>query len=132
MGSVVLGYPSRRKKALGVAGRLVQAMLLFAPVLVLLSQVIAPQPMDLQFWPGAIVMMFIATLTRLPGGQQRAVRTVRRRFGPDGLSDLRPDALPVAAPRVEVISPARIVRQLAVPKPRRPQLRCAVYGKEIK
>ena len=29
----------------------------------LLSFVIAPLPMDLQFWPGALVMMFIATLT---------------------------------------------------------------------
>jgi Ca2+:H+ antiporter len=34
-----------------------------APVLALLSYVIGPAPMDLQFWPGAIVMMLIATLT---------------------------------------------------------------------
>ena len=34
-----------------------------APVLVLLSYVIGPAPMDLRFWPGAVVMMFIATLT---------------------------------------------------------------------
>ena len=33
------------------------------PVLVLLSYVIGPTPMDLQFWPGAVVMMFIATMT---------------------------------------------------------------------
>jgi Ca2+:H+ antiporter len=32
------------------------------PVLVLLSYVIGPKPMDLQFWPGAVVMVFIATL----------------------------------------------------------------------
>ena len=29
----------------------------------LLSYVIGPTPMDLQFWPGAVVMIFIATLT---------------------------------------------------------------------
>ena len=34
-----------------------------APVLVLLSYVIGPAPMDLQFWPGAVVMMLIATMT---------------------------------------------------------------------
>jgi Ca2+:H+ antiporter len=34
-----------------------------APVLVLLSYVIGPAPMNLQFWPGAVVMMLIATLT---------------------------------------------------------------------
>ena len=34
-----------------------------APVLVLLSYIIGPSPMDLQFWPGAVVMMLIATLT---------------------------------------------------------------------
>jgi Ca2+:H+ antiporter len=33
-----------------------------APVLVLLSHVIGPTPMDLQFWPGAVVMVFIAML----------------------------------------------------------------------
>ena len=32
-------------------------------MLVLLSYVIGPTPMDLQFWPGAVVMMLIATLT---------------------------------------------------------------------
>lgn len=29
----------------------------------LLSYVMGPTPMDLQFWPGAVVMMLIATLT---------------------------------------------------------------------
>jgi Ca2+:H+ antiporter len=32
-------------------------------VLVLLSYVIGPTPMSLQFWPGAVVMMLIATMT---------------------------------------------------------------------
>ena len=34
-----------------------------APVLVLLSYLIGPRPMDLQLWPGAVVMMLIAALT---------------------------------------------------------------------
>jgi Ca2+:H+ antiporter len=40
-----------------------QIALFVAPVLVLLSYLIGPKPMDLEFWPGAVVMMFIATLT---------------------------------------------------------------------
>ncbi|MCM3880275.1 MAG: calcium/proton exchanger [Vicinamibacterales bacterium] len=46
--------------ALGAAS---QIALFVAPVLVLLSYVLGPTPMDLQFWPGAVVMMLIATLT---------------------------------------------------------------------
>ncbi|HEX5639763.1 MAG TPA: cation transporter, partial [Burkholderiaceae bacterium] len=46
--------------ALGSAS---QIALFVAPVLVLLSYVIGPTPMDLQFWRGAVVMMMIATLT---------------------------------------------------------------------
>jgi Ca2+:H+ antiporter len=34
-----------------------------APVLVLLSYVIGPMPMDLQFWPGAVMMVLLSTLT---------------------------------------------------------------------
>jgi Ca2+:H+ antiporter len=34
-----------------------------SPVLVLVSYVVGPAPMDLHFWPGAVVMMFIATMT---------------------------------------------------------------------
>ncbi|WP_366935693.1 calcium/proton exchanger [Aestuariivirga sp.] len=36
--------------------------LFVAPVLVLLSYALGPEPMSLQFWPGAIVMIFIAAL----------------------------------------------------------------------
>lgn len=46
--------------ALGSAS---QIALFVAPVLVLASYAIGPRPMDLQFWPGAIVMMLIATFT---------------------------------------------------------------------
>jgi len=34
-----------------------------APVLVLLSYFVGPAPMDLRFWPGAVVMMLVATMT---------------------------------------------------------------------
>jgi Ca2+:H+ antiporter len=46
--------------ALGSAS---QIALFVAPVLVLLSYVLGPTPMDLQFWPGAVAMMLIATMT---------------------------------------------------------------------
>ena len=44
-------------------GSAAQIALFVAPVLTLLSYVIGPSPMDLQFWPGAIVMVLIATMT---------------------------------------------------------------------
>jgi Ca2+:H+ antiporter len=40
-----------------------QIALFVGPVLVLLSYAIGPAPMDLVFWPGAVVMMLIATMT---------------------------------------------------------------------
>jgi Ca2+:H+ antiporter len=46
--------------ALGSAS---QIALFVAPVLALLSYVIGPAPMDLQFWPGAVAMMLIASIT---------------------------------------------------------------------
>ncbi|HTN94739.1 MAG TPA: calcium/proton exchanger [Gallionella sp.] len=46
--------------ALGSAS---QIALFVAPVLVVLSYFIGPMPMDLQFWPGAVVMILIATIT---------------------------------------------------------------------
>ena len=50
--------------SVGIAlGSSSQIALFVAPVLVLLSYVIGPSPMDLRFWPGAVVMMLIATLT---------------------------------------------------------------------
>jgi len=50
--------------SVGIAlGSASQIALFVAPVLVLLSYVIGPTPMSLQLWPGAVVMMLIATLT---------------------------------------------------------------------
>jgi Ca2+:H+ antiporter len=46
-------------------GSAAQIALFVAPVLVLASWVIAPEPMGLDFWPGAIVMILFAMLTAL-------------------------------------------------------------------
>src|SRR5512144_1522594 len=55
---------NRLDLSVGIAlGSASQIALFVAPVLVLLSYVIGPAPMDLQFWPGAVVMMLIAALT---------------------------------------------------------------------
>lgn len=49
--------------SVGIAlGSASQIALLVAPVLVLCSYVIGPTPMNLQFWPGAVAMILIATL----------------------------------------------------------------------
>jgi Ca2+:H+ antiporter len=55
---------NRLDLSVGIAlGSAAQIALFVAPVLVLLSYVLGPMPMDLLFWPGAVVMIFIATLT---------------------------------------------------------------------
>jgi Ca2+:H+ antiporter len=55
---------NRLDLSVGIAlGSASQIALFVAPVLVLLSYIIGPSPMDLRFWPGALVMMLIATLT---------------------------------------------------------------------
>ena len=55
---------NRLDLSVGIAlGSASQIALFVAPVLVLVSYVIGPAPMDLLFWPGAVVMILIATLT---------------------------------------------------------------------
>jgi Ca2+:H+ antiporter len=55
---------NRLDLSVGIAlGSAAQIALFVAPVLVLLSYVLGPTPMDLQFWPGAVVMVLFATLT---------------------------------------------------------------------
>ena len=50
--------------SVGIAlGSSTQIALFVAPVLVLASYVLGPSPMSLQFWPGAVLMMLIATVT---------------------------------------------------------------------
>jgi Ca2+:H+ antiporter len=49
--------------SVGIAlGSASQIALFVAPVLVLVSYVTGPTPMSLQFWPGAVAMMLIATM----------------------------------------------------------------------
>jgi Ca2+:H+ antiporter len=65
---MVAAFNGARKNRLdlsvGIAlGSASQIALFVAPVLVLLSYVVGPAPMDLKFWPGAVVMILIATMT---------------------------------------------------------------------
>ena len=65
---MVSAFSGARKNRLdlsvGIAlGSAAQIALFVAPILVLLSYVIGPTPMNLQFWPGAMAMMLIATMT---------------------------------------------------------------------
>jgi Ca2+:H+ antiporter len=65
---MVSAFSGARKDRLdlsvGIAlGSAVQIALFVAPVIVLLSYVIGPTPMDLQFWRGAVAMMIIAAMT---------------------------------------------------------------------
>jgi Ca2+:H+ antiporter len=65
MGSAFSGARKNRLDlSVGVAlGSASQIALFVAPVLVLFSHVLGPAKMDLQFWPGAVVMVLIATMT---------------------------------------------------------------------
>jgi Ca2+:H+ antiporter len=54
----------RMDLSVGIAlGSATQIALFVAPVLVLASYTLGPSPMTLQFWPGAVLMMLIATVT---------------------------------------------------------------------
>ena len=65
---MVSAFSGARKNRLDLSvsialGSAAQIALFVAPVLVVASYVVGPSPMNLQFWPGAVVMMLIATLT---------------------------------------------------------------------
>jgi Ca2+:H+ antiporter len=64
---MAVAFSAARKNRLdlsvGIAlGSATQIALFVGPVLVLLSYVIGPTPMDLQFWPGVVMMVFVSTL----------------------------------------------------------------------
>jgi Ca2+:H+ antiporter len=64
---MAVAFSAARKNRLDMSvaialGSASQIALFVGPVLVLLSYVIGPTPMDLQFWPGAVIMVFVATL----------------------------------------------------------------------
>jgi Ca2+:H+ antiporter len=65
MGSAFSGARKNRLDlSVGIAlGSASQIALFVAPVLVLASYFLGPTPMDLRFWPGAVVMILIATVT---------------------------------------------------------------------
>src|SRR5215468_5203131 len=65
MASAFVGARKNRLDlSVGIAlGSAAQIALFVAPVLVLASYVLGPEPMNLQFWPGAVVMMLVATMT---------------------------------------------------------------------
>jgi Ca2+:H+ antiporter len=55
---------NRLDLSVGIAlGAAAQIALFVAPMMVFLSYVIGPAPMDLLFWPGAVAMVLIATIT---------------------------------------------------------------------
>lgn len=55
---------NRLDLSVGIAlGSATQIALFVAPVLVLASYLLGPTPMTLEFWPGAVAMMLVATLT---------------------------------------------------------------------
>ena len=65
---MAVAFSAARKNRLDMSvsialGSASQIALFVAPVLVLLSYAVGPTPMDLQFWPGAVKMMIIATVT---------------------------------------------------------------------
>jgi Ca2+:H+ antiporter len=65
---IATAFSAARKNRLdlsvGIAlGSASQIALFVAPVLVLLSYVVGPEPMTLDFWPGAMVMMLIAAIS---------------------------------------------------------------------
>jgi Ca2+:H+ antiporter len=65
---MAVAFSAARKNRLDLSisialGSASQIALFVAPVLVLLSYVVGPKPMDLQFWPGAVTMVMIAAVT---------------------------------------------------------------------
>jgi Ca2+:H+ antiporter len=55
---------NRLDLSVGIAlGSATQIALFVAPVLVLASYILGPSPMTLQFWPGAVAMILLATIT---------------------------------------------------------------------
>jgi Ca2+:H+ antiporter len=65
---MAVAFSAARKNRLDMSvsialGSASQIALFVAPVLVLLSYVIGPKPMDLEFWPGAVTMVMISAIT---------------------------------------------------------------------
>ena len=109
---------NRLDLSVGIAlGSATQIALFVAPVLVLLSYVLGPTPMDLQFWPGAVVMIFIATMTAsLVTNTGRSTWFVGV-LVLNGLFDLRDHTLPLTTPEPLKQSSATNSLTLTLPSP---------------
>lgn len=64
---MAVAFSAARKNRLDMSvsialGSASQIALFVAPVLVLLSYVVGPKPMDLQFWPGAVTMVIVSAM----------------------------------------------------------------------
>src|SRR5882757_5262183 len=64
---MAVAFSAARKNRLDMSvsialGSASQIALFVSPVLVLLSYVVGPKPMDLQFWPGAVIMVMISAV----------------------------------------------------------------------
>ena len=89
---------NRLDLSLGIAlGSASQIALFVAPVLVLLSYVLGPAPMDLRVLAGRGVHDARRDAHHVARHERRAIGVVRGRARPDGLPGLRDDALPDAA-----------------------------------
>ena len=81
--AVLVARKDKMDLAVNIAiGSAAQIALFVTPVLVMLSYLVGPAPMTLQFWPGAIVMMFLATMTAMmltSGGRSRRFFAASRR-----------------------------------------------------
>ena len=89
---------NRLDLSVGIAlGSSSQIAMFVAPVLVLLSLFIAPSPMDLQFWTGAVVMVMFSYSYGAVHHEHRPVGLVHRRDAAGRLYYLRDDAVPFAA-----------------------------------
>ena len=78
-------------------GSAAQIALFVAPVLVLLSYVIGPAPMDLNLWPGGSRNDSVRNAHRVSGDHVWSLCVVRRRARPHGLPDVRHGAVSFAA-----------------------------------
>ena len=116
--------------ALGAAS---QIALFVAPVLVLLSYVLGPAPMDLRFWPGSVVMMLVATVTMsLVASAASAVVDRSNQELIDIAAGEARAALPAARGarllRATVVRERRATFSTALSVPARPQTRTPIPG----
>ena len=95
---MAVAFSAARKNRLDMSvsialGSASQIALFVAPVLVLLSYVVGPKPMDLQFWPGAVTMVIDLYRDGDLRYEQRSFGMVRWRSAAIHLRHIRHDSL---------------------------------------